>query len=92
MYQGSFDPQFGQNGALKPEETLQYEIGFRQMFGNSAAINLTAFYKNIKDLVNVQNHLWQKIPGGEIHTAIYPENADFGTTKGLAFLIDVSRI
>ncbi len=92
MYQGSFDPQFGQNGALKPEETLQYEIGFRQMFGTSAAINLTAFYKNIKDLVNVQNHLWQKIPGGEVHTAIYPENSDFGTTRGLAFSLDVSRI
>ncbi|HSD62981.1 MAG TPA: TonB-dependent receptor, partial [Ignavibacteriaceae bacterium] len=41
MYEGSFDPQFGQNGALKPEETLQYEIGFRQMFGTNAAINLT---------------------------------------------------
>jgi outer membrane receptor protein involved in Fe transport len=93
MYEGSFDPQYGQNGALKPEETLQYEIGFRQMFGNNmAAINLTAFYKNIKDLVNVQNHLWQKRPGGETHTAIYPENADFGTTKGLAFSLDVNRI
>ncbi len=92
MYQGSFDPQFGQNGSLKPEETLQYEIGFRQMFGTNAAINLTAFYKNIKNLVNVQNHFWQKIPGGEIHTAIYPENADFGTTKGLAFSLDVSRV
>ena len=92
MYEGSFDPQFGQNGALKPEETMQYEIGFRQMFGNSAAINLTAFYKNIKNLVNVQNHLWQKRPGGETHTAIYPENADFGTNKGLAFSLDVNRI
>lgn len=91
-FMGSFDPQFGQNGALKAEETLQYEIGFRQMFGNNAAINLTAFYKNIKGLVNVQNHFWQKIPGGEVHTAIYPENADFGTTKGLAFTLDVSRI
>ncbi len=88
----SYDPQFGQNGALKAEETLQYEIGFRQMFNNVAAINLTAFYKNIKGLVNVQSHQFQRIPGGEIHTAIYPENADFGTTKGLAFSLDVSRV
>ena len=86
------DPQYGQNGALKAEETLQYEIGFRQMFSNVAAINLTAFYKNIKGLVNVQSHQFQRIPGGEIHTAIYPENADFGTTKGLAFSLDVNRI
>lgn len=92
MYQGSFDPQFGPNGSLKPEETLQYEIGFRQMFGLNTAINITAFYKNIKGLVNVQNHLWQKRPGGEIHTAIYPENSDFGTTKGLAFSLDVSKL
>ncbi len=85
-------PQFGQNGGLEPEETLQYEVGFRQMFGTNAAINMTAFYKNIKGLVNVQNHKFQRIPGGELLNAIYPENADFGTTKGFAFSLDVNRI
>jgi hypothetical protein len=56
LYFGPFDhaswltyaPQSGFNGDLMTEETVQYEIGFRQMFGNNAALNMTAFYKNIK--------------------------------------------
>lgn len=89
----TIDPQSGFNGALKSEETTQYEVGFRQLLANGgAALNITAFYKNIRSLVNVQDHRWQKLEGGEIKSAIYQENADFGTTKGLAFSFDISRL
>lgn len=88
----SYSPQFGQNGALSSEETVQYEVGFRQMFGTRAAINLSAFYKNVKGLVNVQNHFFARTPGGALVTAIYPENADFGTVKGFAFSLDVVHL
>lgn len=90
---GSFDPQSGFNGALKPEETIQYEVGFRQLLaGGASALNITAFYKNIKGLVNVESHQWREVAGGSIRSAIYPENSDFGTTKGLAISFDVSRL
>jgi len=100
LYFGPFDhaswltyaPQSGFNGDLMTEETVQYEIGFRQMFGNNAALNMTAFYKNIKGLVNVQNNFFQRSSGGELITAIYPQNADFGTTKGFAFSLDVMNM
>ncbi len=88
----SFEPQFGFNGGLIREETTQYEVGFRQLFGNSSAMNITLFYKNTKGLVNVQNHQYRRTPNGEILNAIYPENADFGTVKGLAFSFDVTRL
>jgi len=88
----TFAPQDGFNGALKAEETMQYEIGFRQLFGNNAALNITAFYKNTKGLVNLQNHFFSRVSGGELVTAIYPENADFGTVKGLSFSFDVTRL
>ena len=29
---------------------------------------------------------------GELIDAIYPENGDFGTTKGLAFSLDITRL
>lgn len=88
----SFSPQFGFNGALRREETTSYEVGFRQLIGANSALNLTLFYKNIKGLVNVQNHKYQRTPGGETINAIYPENADFGTTKGFAFSFDVTKL
>jgi outer membrane receptor protein involved in Fe transport len=90
---GGFDPQNGFNGRLASEETTQYELGFRQLLADgNAALNITAFYKNIRGLVNVEMHQWQELEGGSIRTAIYPENADFGTSKGLAFSFDISRI
>jgi len=100
MYAGPFDynnyismePQSSFNAGMKPEETTQYEIGFRQLIGNTAALNITAFYKNIRGLVNVQNLQWQRVEGGEILNAIVPQNSDFGTTKGFAFSLDVTQL
>lgn len=90
---GRFDPQSGFNGSLKPEETTQYELGFRQLLADGhAALNITAFYKNVRDLINVQMHQWRQLEGGSIRTAIYPENSDFGTTKGLLFSLDITRL
>jgi len=89
---GNSSPQNGFNGALKAEETTQYEVGFRQLLGENSALNITAFYKNTRGLVNVQNHKYRRVEGGELIDAIYPENTDFGTTKGLAFSLDVSHL
>jgi hypothetical protein len=86
------EPQSGFNGGLNSEETIQYEVGFRQLVGTSSALSLTGFYKNIKGLVNVQNNKFQRTVGGEILNAIYPQNADFGTTKGFAFSFDANNV
>jgi len=88
----TYEPQSGFNGALTSEETVQYEVGFRQLLGSNAALNMTAFYKNIKGLVNVQNNLYQRTEGGQIFNAIYPQNADFGTTKGFALSFDAMNL
>ncbi len=100
MYGGPFDynqyitmePQSGFNGGMISEETTQYEVGFRQLLGTNAALNITAFYKNTKSLVNVQSSQYQRVPGGELLNAIGPQNADFGTVKGFAFSFDVTRL
>ncbi len=88
----SFDPQYVQDGSIKSEETIQYEVGFRQLLGDNAAMNITLFYKNIKGLVNRQTNFFQRVEGGELRTYIAPVNSDFGTTKGLAFSLDVTRL
>ncbi|MCH7516311.1 MAG: TonB-dependent receptor [Bacteroidetes bacterium] len=88
----SFDPQYVQDGSIISEETIQYEVGFRQLLGDNAAMNITLFYKNIKGLVNRQLSFFQRVPGGEQRTYIHPVNSDFGTSKGLAFSLDVTRL
>jgi outer membrane receptor for ferrienterochelin and colicin len=88
----SFDPQYVQDGSITSEETIQYEVGFRQLLGNNAAMNISLFYKNIKGLVNRQLSFFQRVPEGELRTYIHPSNSDFGTSKGLAFSLDVTRL
>ncbi|MCW8810129.1 MAG: TonB-dependent receptor [Ignavibacteriaceae bacterium] len=100
MFNGPFDynnyitmePQSGFNGALVSEETTQYEVGFRQLFGNTSSLQLTAFYKNTKSLVNVQSSQYQRVEGGQILNAIGPQNSDFGTIKGFALSFDVTKL
>ena len=80
------------NGQVESEITTQYEIGFRQVLGNVAALNITAFYKNTQGLVNTALVFFQREPGGSQLEYYAPTNTDFGTVKGLAISADVSRI
>jgi len=88
----NFDPQYVQNGSIIREETTSYELGFRQAFGNTSALDINLFYRNIKGLVNRQNTKWQGTTGGEINNAITPFNSDFGTNKGVTFSFDARNL
>jgi len=100
MYGGPFDynqyitmsPQNGFNGSMLSEQTTAYEVGFRQLIGNNSALNITAFYKNTKALVNQAQSQYQRTNGGEVVNAIGPQNTDFGTIKGFNFSFDVTRL
>jgi outer membrane receptor protein involved in Fe transport len=87
------DNNWGLNtGHVSSEVTTQYEIGFRQVLANMAALNITAFYKNTKGLVNSSTTFFQRVEGGELLRYITPTNTDFGTVKGLAISVDVSKV
>lgn len=74
------------NPNLKPERTIDYQIGFKQKLTNSSALTLSGFYRELKDMVQVQNV-----------TFAYPNtystyaNIDFGTVKGLEAAYDLRR-
>ncbi len=78
-------------GFIESEITTSYEIGFRQVLGSVAALNITAFYKNTQGLTNQGVQDYYKEPGGERFQYYTPTNQDFGTVKGFAFSLDVSR-
>lgn len=88
------DQNFGLNtGNVNSEITTQYEIGFRQVLGNNlAALNITAFYKNTKGLINDETRFFYRSIGSSVYRYYGPANSDFGTVKGLAVSLDITRI
>ena len=73
------------NPALEPVKTTSYEIGFRQQMGDNASLDVTAFYKEIRDLVQQRNFYAEPVP-----YAVFV-NGDFGTVKGLTATFDLRR-
>jgi hypothetical protein len=73
------------NPALEPVETTAYEIGFRQQIGANAALDITAYFKEIRGLV--QSRLLS-VNQTQFATFI---NGDFGTVKGLTTTFELRR-
>ncbi|MCI5055212.1 MAG: hypothetical protein MRY83_03835, partial [Flavobacteriales bacterium] len=72
------------HGNLLPEQTIDYEVGFKQKLTPYSAITLSGFYREMRDMVNVVN-LAQAYP----NPYITYNNQDFGTVKGMTFTYDL---
>jgi hypothetical protein len=74
------------NPNLKPEKTVDYELGFAKTLSLKSALKISAFYKELRDMIQVTNVL-----------AAYPAqyltygNIDFGTVKGMSINYDLRR-
>ncbi|RKY56429.1 MAG: hypothetical protein DRP93_01410 [Candidatus Neomarinimicrobiota bacterium] len=75
---------------LDPLHTTSYEVGFRREISDFAAFDLTAFYKNVKGLIEVVKQL--PTPGSSI-PGYYDrfENGDFATQKGVEVRLNMRR-
>jgi outer membrane receptor for ferrienterochelin and colicin len=78
------------NPDLKPEKTISYEVGFRQLITDNAALGFTAFYKEIKDLIQYRNVGTNTVPAYPNSYETY-QNVDFGTVKGLDMIFELKR-
>ena len=74
------------NPNLKPEKTIDYELGFQQKLNNTSSIKLAAFYRELRDLVQVVNMV-DAYP----KTYISYQNLDFATVKGATVTYDLRR-
>ncbi len=74
------------NPALKSEKTIDYELGFQQKLSNSSALKLSAFYKEMRDQIQVK-----QVIGAYPGNYITYDNEDFGTVKGLTVSYDLRR-
>ena len=73
---GGYYYAFG-NPNLVPEKTTAYEVGITHAPNSKVRVDATAYYKDVQDLVQVQN-----VPSSPFAFASY-RNADFGTIKGI---------
>jgi len=75
------------NPNLRPERTVDYEVGFQQKISNSSAIKLTAYYKELRDNIQRRTYLYVPILGS--YTTY--DNRDFATVKGFTVNYDLRR-
>lgn len=74
---------------LKPEVTTQYEIGFNQQFSENAAFDITTFYKNIKDQIQVVRANTVAAAAAADYNVL--ANLDFATTAGVELSLTLRR-
>lgn len=74
------------NPNLKPEKTIDYELGFQQKLTNSSSLSISGFYREIRD--QIQSF---RFTGAYPSTYYSYNNIDFGTVKGLTVTYDLRR-
>jgi hypothetical protein len=74
---------------VKPTRTTQYEVGFTQQIGEFASVDLTGFYKDIKDQI-----VYAQVPvqNSEFGTYYALTNGDVATTKGIEISYNMRRV
>ena len=75
------------NPNLKPEKTIDYEVGFQQKLSESSALKLSAYYKELRNMI--QQRIYFPVPIVIQYTTY--DNIDFGTVKGFSFQYDLRR-
>lgn len=75
------------NPDLKPEKTVSYELGLDHLVGDYLRLDVTAYYKDIKDLVTTRR--LSQIPGTSI---TYFTNDDYGSASGIDIAIERLRV
>jgi outer membrane receptor protein involved in Fe transport len=76
------------NPGLRPQRTIDYEVGFQQKLSNSSALKVSAYYKEMRDLIQQRVYTNVAIVSG---TYVTYDNQDFGTVKGFSFQYDLRR-
>lgn len=74
------------NPNLKPQQSIDYEIGFRQAIGENSAISLAAYYSEKRNQIQAYRYT------GAYPTTYYSfDNIDFGTVQGFTLSYDLRR-
>jgi outer membrane receptor protein involved in Fe transport len=75
------------NPNLKPQKTVYYEVGFQQKLTEVSALKVTAYYKELRDMIQRRSVLF--VPNITNYETF--GNIDFGTVKGFTLGYDRRR-
>ncbi|MCC7140957.1 MAG: TonB-dependent receptor [Candidatus Eisenbacteria bacterium] len=75
------------NPDVKPEKTIQYEFGWKQVLNDDLGYDASVFYKDIRDLIGVE---FIDTYNGATYTRL--TNVDFGSVIGFTLAVDHRRI
>ena len=75
------------NPNLRPEKTIDYEVGFQQKISNSSALKIAAYYRELRDMIQARVYAFVPVLGS-YRTF---DNQDFGTVKGFNLSYDLRR-
>ncbi|MFM2375278.1 MAG: hypothetical protein RLZZ165_375 [Bacteroidota bacterium] len=75
------------NPNLRPERTIDYEVGFKQKLSDFMALSISAFYREMRDMLQITNFQ-------DAYPTTYStfSNIDFGTVKGFSFSLNMIRM
>jgi len=68
------------NPNMKPEKSVTYEAGVQASLATDLTLNVTAFYRELADLIGVT---WMKNAG-----YVFFDNVDFGNIKGIEIILN----
>jgi len=74
------------NPNLKPEKTIDYELGFQQKLTNTSSLKISAYYREQRDM----QQAIRMLGAFPVNYFTYG-NIDFGTSKGLSISYDLRR-
>ena len=77
------------NPNLKPETTVDFQLGFKQKLTGSSAVTFSAYYKEFKNQIQIKRYDGVNGAQGNIYYSY--DNIDFGNTKGFEFGYDLRR-
>ena len=75
---------------IQPTRTTQYEVGFTQQIGEFASVDITGFYKDIKDQIVYDQVV--AASGSEFGSYFVLVNGDVATTKGIEIAYNMRRM
>ena len=74
------------NPNLKPEKTIDYQVGFQQRLNQSSALKISLYYRELRDMIQSQFY------GFAYPLSYYGYgNQDYGTVKGTTIEYDLRR-
>jgi outer membrane receptor protein involved in Fe transport len=80
------EPVYG-NANLEPEKTVTYELGLQQQLSETIAFNVTGFYKDVRDLLAIQQI---RISSNSVYQKYV--NKDYGNIKGITFSLTKRKL